>query len=176
MLCRCLATSRQNDVAMLRRSSSMTPPTLQNLKVHCQFSVPHSSRPLNCLCQSTQRPSSNQLPGQYELKGLRWSRSERNLEATLSPAPSSDVTVELILGGKQFRMSPAGNTDGCWRCDISEGVGKVTVFAFVRITLGDQTWSTFPRWIDDLTTLEHASQSGPPDRAIPRPGQEHIVV
>ena len=56
-------------------------------------------------------------------------------------------------------MSLAGSTDGCWKCDLSEGVGKVTVFAFVRVTLGGQTWDTLPCWIDDLTTLEHASQS-----------------
>lgn len=56
-------------------------------------------------------------------------------------------------------MPHTGDTDRCWRCDLSEGAGKATVFASVRITLGDQTWSTLPRWIDDLTTLEHASQS-----------------
>ena len=38
----------------------------------------------------------------YELKGLLWRRSERSLEAILSPSPSSDATVELMLGGKQF--------------------------------------------------------------------------
>ena len=112
---------------------------------------------------------------EYELKGLRWSRSERSLEAIFSPSPSPDATVELMLVGKQFRMSPAGSTDGCWRCDLSEGLGKVTVFATVRITLGDQTWSTLPRWIDDLTTLEHASQSA---RLIEpfRDLDEYIVV
>ena len=123
------------------------------------FSATYQSPAELLLPKHTAAPEQQLARPEYELKGLRWSRPERSLEATLSPSPSSGATLELMLGGKQFRMYPAGNTDGCWRCELSEGVGKVTVFAFVRITLGDQTCSTLPRWIDDLTTLEHASQS-----------------
>jgi hypothetical protein len=123
------------------------------------FSATHQSPAELLIPKHTDAPEQSVARPEYELDGLHWSRSERSLEATLSPSPSSNATVELVLGGKQFRMSPAGNKDGCWRCDLSEGVGKVTVFAFVRITLGDRTWSTLQRWIDDLTTLEHASHS-----------------
>jgi hypothetical protein len=123
------------------------------------FSAAHQSPSELLLPKHTEASEQPVARPKYELKGLRWSSSERSLEATISPSPSSDATVELMLGGQQFKMSPFGNTDGCWRCDLSEGVGKVTVFAFVKITLSDQSWSTLPRWIDDLTTLEYASKS-----------------
>jgi hypothetical protein len=123
------------------------------------FSATHQSPAELLMPKRTDAPEQSIARPEYELKALRWSRSERSLEAILSPSPSSDAAIELMLGGKQFKMSPAGKTDGCWRCDLNEGVGKATVFAFVRITLGDQAWRTLPRWIDDLTTLEHASRS-----------------
>ena len=96
---------------------------------------------------------------EYELKGLRWNRSERNLDAVLNPSPAPDSTVELMIGGKQFGMYPSGNLDGCWRCELNEGLGRVTIFASIRITQGSQICNTLPRWIDDLANLEHASQS-----------------
>jgi hypothetical protein len=123
------------------------------------FSDGHRSPSELLMPKHTEAPEKSVARPEYELKGLRWSRSERSLEATISPSPSEEATVELMLSGQQFKMSAVGNTDGYWRCNLSEGMGKVTVFAFVKITLGDQTWCTLPCWIDDLMTLEHASKS-----------------
>ncbi len=57
-------------------------------------------------------------------------------------------------------MTPSGGDSAdYWACDVPDGIGSTTAFASVRLRLGDQTWSTASRWIDDLGALQHASQS-----------------
>jgi len=80
------------------------------------------------------------------------------LDAILNPPPSATATVELLLSGKHIEMVASQPEIGSWICNISEGLGNVTVFASIRISLNGQQSTTLPRWIDDLVNLEHASQ------------------
>lgn len=96
----------------------------------------------------------------YVLTNLRWDSALGRVLALITPPPASGMGVELLLHARQFSMTPSGgDSDGYWACDVQDGIGSTTAFASVRLRLGEQTWSTTSRWIDDLGALQHASQT-----------------
>lgn len=92
----------------------------------------------------------------YDLMGLRWDDEARRLLAVIVPTPPPDSSVEVVLRGKPLTMT---HLDGYWKCEIPEGIGTTTAFAFARLRRGEEILETLPRWIDDLAALRHASQS-----------------
>lgn len=95
----------------------------------------------------------------FVLLSLRWTRSDHTLEAVLNAPPAPEATVELLLNSVKIRMVASQSDRSVWRCELSEGLGKATVFASAHISLGNHQWTTPSHWVDDLATLEHASQS-----------------
>lgn len=112
----------------------------------------HAPRPINTIKQ----PATNH---EYELTSIRWDNSTRCLRAVIYPPPSADASVELVFGGKPLPMTRPHNPDGYWECELFEDIGSATAFASAYIRQGDKDWTTPPRWIDDLTALQHASQA-----------------
>lgn len=96
---------------------------------------------------------------EYELKSLRWDSTTRRLQAAIGPTPLLDMTVNLLLDGNRLPMARPHDPNGYWECELPEGLRSATIFASVCITCGDDRWTTMSRWIDDITALEHASQS-----------------
>lgn len=120
-----------------------------------------SFAPVDLLAPSSTVATDLQPPARdYVLRNLRWDSALGRLLAVITPPPASGMTVELLLHTRQLSMtSTAGDSDDYWACDVPDGIGSTTAFASVRLRLGDQTWSTASRWIDDLGALQHASQS-----------------
>jgi hypothetical protein len=101
-------------------------------------------------------------PGQHQpfvLKSLQWDNLSRHLHAAVVPAPDPSAIVELLLGGRRVPMSGSSDSAGHWTCALIEGLDAATVFASVIVTIGDDTWVIGPRWVDDVASLEHASQA-----------------
>lgn len=108
--------------------------------------------------RNAENPSSEPAPP-FVLKSLRWSNAEHSLEVTLCPDPSPDAIIELLIHGELVKLVSVSLAPNLFRCKLSQGIGKGTVFASARIYNNGQIWTTAPHWIDDLATLEHASQS-----------------
>ncbi len=96
---------------------------------------------------------------EYEVASLRWDNSVRALYANISPPPLADTTVYLVIGGNHLSMERSDGPDGNWECELPEGIGSSTVFASICIRSGTKSWITTPRWVNDLTALQHASQA-----------------
>lgn len=95
----------------------------------------------------------------FVLESLRWSRSERSLEVIFNTPPSQDAVVELLLNGTSIKLISSPSAPDLFSCELNEGIGKGTVFASARVTHDGQAWTTPPHWINDLASLEHASQA-----------------
>jgi hypothetical protein len=95
----------------------------------------------------------------YALASLRWDNASRCVHADIRPAPSADMTVELVIGGTHRTLRRSASSGSVWECDLPEGLGAATTFASVSIRSGDKSWATAPRWIDDVVALQHAGQS-----------------
>jgi hypothetical protein len=108
------------------------------------------------LDQGQERPASKNA---FELSNLQWDNSSRALHAEIRPAPSADMTVDLVIGGTHRTMTRSASSNGVWQCDLPEGIGAATVFAAAHVRHGDTCWVTAARWINDLSALQHASQS-----------------
>lgn len=95
----------------------------------------------------------------YRIVSLRLRSSGREIEATLEPVPSSDNTVELIIGKatEGFRVSMMARGGGfIGRPDRPIGLG--TVFATMEIHSGSIRTVTLPRWIDNEPAIESAAR------------------
>ena len=88
-----------------------------------------------------------------------WDNSTHFLRAVIRPTPPIDTIVVLNFGGVQLPMTLPLSPNGCWECRLPEGIGTSTAFASVHLRTGDKTWTSPPRWIDDLNALQHASQT-----------------
>lgn len=95
----------------------------------------------------------------FVLKNLQWDHLSRCLHADVLPTPDPSAIVELLLGGRREPMSRSPESAGHWTCALIEGLDAATVFASVVVTIGADTWATGPRWVDDVASLEHASQA-----------------
>ncbi len=111
----------------------------------------------------TLRPTHDAEPAPHHepfvLKGLQWDNLSRCLHADIFPAPDLSAIVELLLGGRRLPLSRPPESGGRWRCALIDGLDAATVFASVVVTIGGDTWVTGPRWVDDVASLEHASQA-----------------
>ena len=104
----------------------------------------------------TEPPAHHQ---QFVLKCLQWDHSSRCLHADILPEPDFDASVELLLGGRRLPLSRSPESGGHWACALIDGMDAATVFASVVVTIGHDTWATGQRWVDDVASLEHASQA-----------------
>lgn len=95
----------------------------------------------------------------FELASLQWDGSSRSLHAEIRPAPSADMTVDLVIGATHRTMTRSASSNGVWQCELPEGIGATTMFAAANVRRGDTCWVTAARWINDLSALQHASQS-----------------
>lgn len=95
----------------------------------------------------------------FRLLGLRWDKEAAHVTAVLDPIPSSDNAVALLLGSSALPMSAPTALGGHWNCALTEPPSNGTSFGAVRITRGAETYTTAPRWIDELSRLRHASQT-----------------
>jgi len=95
----------------------------------------------------------------YRLLGLRWDKEIQQVLAVIDPPPVAVMTVELMISTQTLTMKSQPQVAGHWVCAVPEGLGSSTLFASVRVAAGDSSWTTAPRWIDDLASLRHASQS-----------------
>lgn len=95
----------------------------------------------------------------FELASLHWDSSSRFLHAEIRPAPSADMTVDLVIGTTHRTMTRSASSNGVWQCELLEGIGAATTFAAAHVRRGDTCWVTAARWINDLSALQHASQS-----------------
>lgn len=95
----------------------------------------------------------------YRLLGLRWDKDSQQVLAVIDPDPAAGMTVELMMGTQNVAMNSQPQAAGHWVCTMPEGLGASTSFASVRVIAGASSWTTAPRWIDDLVALRHASQS-----------------
>ncbi|WP_176300923.1 hypothetical protein [Burkholderia vietnamiensis] len=102
-------------------------------------------------------PDANALA--FRLKSLLWDGTLRRLQAEISPAPESGMTVELLLDGLRLPMERLQGAVGPWGCELPEDLATVTAFACVQISRGAAQWKTLPRWVNDIAALEHASHS-----------------
>lgn len=102
-------------------------------------------------------PEANALT--FRLKTLLWDGASRRLQAGISPAPESGMTVELLLDGLRLPMERLQGAAGSWGCELPGDLARVTVFACVQIFRGAEQWKTLPRWVNDVAALEHASHS-----------------
>lgn len=101
-------------------------------------------------------------PAQHQpfvLKSLQWDNLSRCLHADIVPTPDLSAIVELLLGGRRVPMSRSPESAGHWTCALIDGLDAATVFASVVVTIGADTWAAGPRWVDDVASLEHASQA-----------------
>lgn len=95
----------------------------------------------------------------FELASLHWDGSSRFLHAEIRPAPSADMTVDLVIGATHRTMTRSASSTGVWQCELPEGIGAATTFAAAHVRRGDTCWVTAARWVNDLSALQHASQS-----------------
>ncbi len=95
----------------------------------------------------------------FALKSLQWDDLSRCLHAQISPAPDLSAIVELLLGGRRLPLSRSPESGGHWTCALIDGLDAATVFASVVVTIDGDTWATDQRWVDDIASLEHASQA-----------------
>lgn len=95
----------------------------------------------------------------FRLKTLLLDREFRLLHAVISPAPESDMIVELLLGDLRLPMERLQGAVGSWRCELPEAIATATIFAFVKISRGTEQWRTLSMWVNDVAALEHASHS-----------------
>lgn len=102
-------------------------------------------------------PSAQHQP--FVLKSLQWDNLSRCLHADIVPTPDLSAIVELLLGGRRVPMSRPPESAGHWTCALIDGLDAATVFASVVVTIGADTWAAGPRWVDDVASLEHASQA-----------------
>ncbi len=103
------------------------------------------------------QPDANALV--FHLKSLQWDSAGHRLQAEISPAPESSMKVELVAGGLRFPMQPMQGAVGAWVCDLPKDLASATVFASVEIFREAEQWTTFPRWVNDVAALEHASHA-----------------
>lgn len=95
----------------------------------------------------------------FRLKSLRWDSAAHRLQANISPAPESSMSVELVIRELRLPMQPLQCEAGVWGCEIPEDFASATVFACVEISGDGKHWTTLPRWLNDVAALEHASHS-----------------
>lgn len=95
----------------------------------------------------------------YRLLGLRWDKDSQQVLAVIDPNPAAGMAVELVIGTQTATMNSQPQAAGHWVCTVPEGLGSSTSFASARVIAGASSWTTAPRWIDDLVALRHASQS-----------------
>lgn len=95
----------------------------------------------------------------FRLLGLRWDKDAGQMTAVVEPRPASDSSVELLLGPRTLAMSVSSDPGDHWTCAVADEPTNGTSFGCVRIIRGTDSWTTAPRWIDDLALLRHASQS-----------------
>lgn len=95
----------------------------------------------------------------YELASLQWDSSVSRLHAEIRPAPSADMSVDLVIGATYQAMTRSANSGVIYQCELPDGIGEATMFAAARIRRDDSCWITAIRWINDLSALQHASQS-----------------
>jgi len=106
-------------------------------------------------------------------KSLQWDDLSRCLHADIVPTPDLSAIVELLLGGRRMPMSRSPESAGHWTCALIDGLDAATVFASLIVTIGADTWEADPRWVDDVASLEHASQAArllEPIRGLDRNG------
>lgn len=118
----------------------------------------------------------------YRLVKLNWDGLSHQLHAEIQPIPLADMRVEITLGMSSIPMTRTVDSSHLWQCQIPEGIGSATTFAAVRVHSGDACWVTAARWVNDLSTLEHATQSArllEPLKALERSSnsaeQRHIL-
>lgn len=109
--------------------------------------------------KTTERVGPAAVTQPYRLLGLRWDKDSQQVLAAVDPSPAATMTVELIMGTQTVTMNYQPQTAGYWVCTLPEGLESITSFASVRIIADVSSWTTAPRWIDDLVALRHASQS-----------------
>ncbi len=95
----------------------------------------------------------------FEIANLHWDSSSRSLRAEIRPAPSADMTVDLVIGATHRTMTRSAHSNDVWLCELPEGIAAVTMFAAAHVRCGDTCWVTAARWVNDLSALQHASQS-----------------
>jgi hypothetical protein len=112
----------------------------------------------------------------YRLLGLRWDKDSQEALAVIHPGPTVDMSVDLIVDTQTLPMNPQSPADGRWVCAVPDGFGASMFLAVLRISTGGSSWTTAPRWIDDLASLRHASQSArllEPFRGLERSATPH---
>lgn len=95
----------------------------------------------------------------FRLKTLLWDRASRRIHADISPAPASNMMIELMLGGLRLHMEQLHGSSGLWACELPDDLATATLFACVKISHGDVQWKTSSMWVNDLTSLKHASHA-----------------
>lgn len=95
----------------------------------------------------------------FRLKSLQWDSAGHRLQAEISPAPESSMSVELLVRDLRLPMQPLQCAAGVWRCEIPDNFDAATVFACVEISGEGKHWTTLPRWLNDVAALEHASHA-----------------
>lgn len=95
----------------------------------------------------------------FRLKSLQWDSAGHRLQAEISPAPESSMSVELVVRDCRLSMQPLQCAAGVWGCEIPEDFAAATVFACVEISDEGKHWTTLPRWLNDVAALEHASHA-----------------
>jgi len=123
------------------------------------FAVPGQA-PADILVPRTihnQQPTSHQAS--FGIKSLQWDNGSRRLVVEIFPTPDHGAQVSLQLGERVVPLERLHGPKTLWMCEITEGLGAVTMFASVTVTLEADSWTTGSRWIDDLAALEHASHS-----------------
>lgn len=97
--------------------------------------------------------------GVFRLKTLLWDRALRRMHAGISPAPATNMVIELLLGGLRLPMEQLQASSGFWGCELPADLATATVFACVQISHGAEQWKTSPMWVNDVTSLEHSSHA-----------------
>ena len=95
----------------------------------------------------------------FVIKSLQWNSSARRLHAEIGPDPDLTAKIVLLLGGCQFPMSRSPDAGDRWTCELIDGLNAATMFASATVTIGPDSWTTVPRWVDDVAALEHASHA-----------------
>ncbi len=118
----------------------------------------------------------------FALRSLKWDNVSHSLHAHVVPAPDPSAIVELMHGGRRVPMARSPESGGHWTCVLIDGLDAATVFASVVVTMGTDTWATGTRWVDDVSSLEHASQAArllEPFKGLDRTGssaeQRHML-
>lgn len=123
------------------------------------FSIPAQTPAEILVPRSDQGQDRQASKNAFELSNLQWDSSSRFLHAEICPAPSADMTVDIVIGGTHRAMTRSASSNGVWQCEFPEGIGAATIFAAAHVRRRDTCWLTAARWINDLSALQHASQS-----------------